>query len=142
MYQNKVTVSHATIRNCKMPQWYFVFFLLKNLYRDSFSYCLIFYYYWFITNIFCHCLGPSLYRVSRLRVVPHFSSGIVERAKRLPAACRLFSRGVSCTRARVSLALLSLRKNGGLLVVYRGSRTVLNFFYLYFKRWRGPLSHN
>ena len=32
--------------------------------------------------------------------------------------CRLFSRGVIFTRARVSLALLSLRKNGGLLVVY------------------------
>ena len=31
----------------------------------------------------------------------------------LPAACRLFSRGVIFTRARVSLALLSLRKNGG-----------------------------
>ena len=36
----------------------------------------------------------------------------------LPAACRLFSRGVIFTRARVSPALLSLRKNGGLLVVY------------------------
>ena len=35
----------------------------------------------------------------------------------LPAACRLFSRGVIFTRARVSHALLSLRKNGGLLVV-------------------------
>ena len=34
------------------------------------------------------------------------------------AACRLFLRGVIFTRARVSLALLSLRKNGGLLVVY------------------------
>ena len=33
-------------------------------------------------------------------------------------ACRLFSRGVIFTPARVSLALLSLRKNGGLLVVY------------------------
>ena len=40
-----------------------------------------------------------------------------EREKSLPAACRLFSRGVIFTRARVSLALLSLRKNGGLLVV-------------------------
>ena len=30
----------------------------------------------------------------------------------LPAACRLFSRGVIFTRARVSLVLLSLRKNG------------------------------
>ena len=50
---------------------------------------------------------------TRLRVVPHFSSGIVERH----AACRLFSRGVIFTRVRVSLALLSLRKNGGLLVV-------------------------
>ena len=34
------------------------------------------------------------------------------------AACRLFSRGVIFTRARLSLALLALRKNGGLLVVY------------------------
>ena len=33
-------------------------------------------------------------------------------------ACRLFSREVIFTRARVSLALLSLRKNEGLLVVY------------------------
>ena len=60
--------------------------------------------------------GTCLYR---LRVVPHFSSGIVERAKRerawkLPHArkgdtrCRLFSRGVIFTRARVSLAFLSL----------------------------------
>ena len=36
----------------------------------------------------------------------------------LPAACHLFSRGLIFTRARVLLALLSLRKNGGLLVVY------------------------
>ena len=69
----------------------------------------------------------------KLRVVPHFSSGVVERAKRerawksphaereffsLPAACRLFSRGEIFTRARVSLAPQSLRKNGELLVVY------------------------
>ena len=33
-------------------------------------------------------------------------------------ARRLFSRGAIFTRARVSLALLSLRKNGGLVVVY------------------------
>ena len=75
----------------------------------------------------------------RLRVVPHFSSGIVERAKHerakkspharkgdtffsLPAACRLFSRGVIFTPAHVSLALLSLWKNGGLLVVYSNVR--------------------
>ena len=76
----------------------------------------------------------------RLRVVPHFPSGIVERAKRectwkspngereiwgttdkafhSPAASRLFSRLVIFTRARASLALLSLRENEGLLVVY------------------------
>ena len=35
-----------------------------------------------------------------------------------PSACRLFSRGVIFTRTHVSLALVSLRKNGGLLVVY------------------------
>ena len=79
----------------------------------------------------------SLYR---LRVVPHFSSGIVEqrnasarenhptreKATRggerekffsLPTACRLFSRRVIFMCTRVSLALLSLRKNGGLLVL-------------------------
>ena len=37
--------------------------------------------------------------------------------ERRHAACCLFSRGVIFTPARVSLALLSLRKNGGLLVV-------------------------
>ena len=37
----------------------------------------------------------------------------------LPGACRLFSRGMIFTRAHVSLALLSLRKNMGLLVVYQ-----------------------
>ena len=78
------------------------------------------------------------YVFCRLRVVPHFSSGKVEQAKRERAwkspharkddtrrgerriiflACRLFSRGVIFTHTRVSLALLSLRKNGGLLVV-------------------------
>ena len=80
---------------------------------------------------------PEIFnQIFRLRVVPHISSGIVERAKRehawkspharkgdtffsLPAACRLFSRGVIFTPARVSIALLSLRKNGGLLVVYQ-----------------------
>ena len=86
---------------------------------------------------------------TRLRVVPHFSSGIVERANRehtwrsphararkgsffsLPAACRLFSRGVIFTRARVSQALLSLRKNGGLLVVYalEGIRNKITYLY-------------
>ena len=35
--------------------------------------------------------------------------------------CGLFSQGVIFTGARVSLALPSLRKNGGLLVVYRRS---------------------
>ena len=52
----------------------------------------------------------------RLRVFPHFSSGIVERAKRERAWKSPHAR--KGTGARVSLALLSLRKNGGLLVVY------------------------
>ena len=43
-------------------------------------------------------------RRARLKITP--------REKRLPAACRLFSRGAIFTRARVSLALLSQRKNG------------------------------
>ena len=38
------------------------------------------------------------------------------------SACRHFSRGVIFTRARVLLALLSLRKNGGLLIVYVSAR--------------------
>ena len=41
----------------------------------------------------------------------------------LPAACRIFSRGVIFTHAGVSLALQSLRKNGGLLVVYPNTDT-------------------
>ena len=62
------------------------------------------------------CLFQSKQRLQncRLWVVPHFSSGVVERAKITP---REKKRGVIFTRARVSLALLSLRKNGGLLVV-------------------------
>ena len=55
-----------------------------------------------------YALGPV---AGRLRVVPHLSS------HGAPAG-RLFSRGVIFTRARVSLALLSLRKNGGLIVFY------------------------
>ena len=85
--------------------------------------------------------SSALPEFNRLRVVPHFSSGIVERALKspharkgdkrrerkksffsLPVACRLFSRGVIFTRVRVSHALLSLRKNGGLLVVYEFNR--------------------
>ena len=65
---------------------------------------------------------------ARLRVFPHFSSGIVERAKRKRVkitprekgdTLRVspFSRGVIFTRARVSLAPLPLRTSGGLLVV-------------------------
>ena len=83
-------------------------------------------------------------KISRL-VVPHFSSGIVERAKRerawkSPHARKgdtrrgerkmIFSRGMIFTRARVSLALLSLRKNGGLLVVYKISKTTTLLFQL------------
>ena len=44
---------------------------------------------------------------------------IAPREKRRHAAGSLFSRGVIFTRARVSLALLFLRKNGGLFVVYK-----------------------
>ena len=79
----------------------------------------------------------------RLRVFPHFPSGIVERAKgqrtwKSPATRRgerekwgttdkallcprrvsPFLREVILTRARASLALLSLRENEGLLAVY------------------------
>ena len=43
---------------------------------------------------------------------------ITPREERRHTACRLFLREVIFTRTYVSLALLSLRKNGGLLVVY------------------------
>ena len=49
--------------------------------------------------------------------------------KIIPTACRLISREVIFTRARVPLALLSLRKNGELLVVY--NHVVLNRDFLF-----------
>ena len=67
---------------------------------------------------------------SRVWVVPHLSSGIVERAKhelawKSPHARQSdmprvspFSRRVIVMRPRVSLAPLSMRKHGGLLLVY------------------------
>ena len=60
---------------------------------------------------------------------------ITPREKRLfslPAACPPFSRGVIFTRARVSLALLSLRTNVGLLVVYNISTRASRFFVHFF----------
>ena len=70
-------------------------------------------------------IGMGDSKFCRLRVVPHFSSRdsrasetrarvkITPREKRRHAACRLFSRGVIFTRARVSLALLSLEEKWG-----------------------------
>ena len=75
----------------------------------------------------------SVYIITRLRVVPHFSSGIVERA-RVKITPRLFSGGVIFTRARVSHAPLSLRKNGGLLVVYIITCSC-NKFHQWLKHW-------
>ena len=49
----------------------------------------------------------------------------------LPATCRLFSRGVIFTRARVSLTLLSLRKNGGLLRSPQPEVRPSNFLFSY-----------
>ena len=48
----------------------------------------------------------------RLRVVPHFSSGIIERERNASARENHPTRE-KATSACVSLALLSLRKNGG-----------------------------
>ena len=64
-------------------------------------------------DVLTTCNIPASAGSLRLRVVPHFSSGKVEQAKRerawkSPHACRLFSRGEIFTRARFSLALLSL----------------------------------
>ena len=74
---------------------------------------------------FSHSVGCEQGRTLCLFLVPHFiflrdsrASETRARVKITPrAACRLFSCGVIFTRARVSLALLSLRKNGGLIVV-------------------------
>ena len=74
---------------------------------------------------FSHSVGCEQGRTLCLSLVPHFiflrdSRASETRARvkiTLRAACRLFSCGVIFTRARVSLALLSLRKNGGLIVV-------------------------
>ena len=63
-------------------------------------------------------------RSIRLRVVPHFSS----RDSRASETRARVSRGVIFTRA--SLALLSLRKNGGLLVVYNLSASSLSLSYV------------
>ena len=48
---------------------------------------------------------------------PYFSDSALVFLESFLTLRRLFSHGVIFTRARVSLALLSLRKNGGLLVV-------------------------
>ena len=75
-------------------------------------------------NRFWRRIWNRIRDVARLRVVPHFSSGIGERTKhervwKSPLARKGDTRrGVIFARARVSLALLSLRRNGGLLVVY------------------------
>ena len=66
-------------------------------------------------------ISPNSINTYRLRVVPHFPPGISRVSKtraRVKITPRFFSRGVIFTRARASLALLSLKKNGGLLVVY------------------------
>ena len=91
----------------------FVFFFCWNLANENISYLLR------MVTLLLQALAtkdtnsPSRRCLQfRLRVVLHFSSGIVERAKReraITACVGLFSR---------ALALLSLRKNGGLLVVY------------------------
>ena len=52
-----------------------------------------------------------------MKITPHEKRRHAARREK-NAACRLFSRRVSFTSAHASLALLSLRKNGGLFVVY------------------------
>ena len=76
-------------------------------------------------------MGKNSEEREGLEACSQATSGIVERTKRdalenhprekgetRQGERSVFSRGVIFTRARVSLALLSLRKNGGLLVVY------------------------
>ena len=68
--------------------------------------------------VFCHvCFVSRIWHQNSSPVSLAFSL-LEPKMKFVPVTtCRLFSRGVIFTRARVSLALLSLRKNGGLLVV-------------------------
>ena len=56
------------------------------------------------------------WRIVLTRYVLHLKQETAK-STRMHSWCRLFSRGAIFTRVRVSLALLSLRKNGGLLVV-------------------------
>ena len=74
--------------------------------------------------------GSSPWNIYRILILKQCGRGFSRPDYRV--ACRLFSRGVIFTRARVSLALLSLRKNGGLLVVYdgvpQGTKLVLSLF--------------
>ena len=84
-------------------------------------------------NRFWRRIWNRIRDVARLRVVPHFPSGLGERAKserawKSPHARKGDTRrGVIFTSARVSLALLSLRRNGGLLVVYNVAWTCSSF---------------
>ena len=76
--------------------------------------------------------------IARLRVVLHFPSRIVERGKcerasKLPIARKApFSREVIFTRARVSLAPLSLREN-------KASTRSLDYCYFYWDNQQEPL---
>ena len=67
------------------------------------------------------CVVRAMHKFKSLGFVSFFS---------LPAECRLFSRGVIFMRARVSLALLTLKKNGGLLVVYVKCQPSITFLYV------------
>ena len=105
------------------------YFKLYRAYSNSFNSSNVGTFFW--SWILKDCIKRSrcLMFTSRLRVVSHFSSGILERAeppsrvqitpheKGETRAVGLFSRGVIFTRARLSLALLSLRTNEGKLVV-------------------------
>ena len=74
------------------------------------------------TFFFFKFVNAMLVTNIRLRVVPHFSSGTVERAWKSPHARQGDMRRVTFSRVgwfSRTLALLSLRKNGGLLVVYK-----------------------
>ena len=69
--------------------------------------------------------------ISRLRVVPHFSSGIVERAKRERSWKSAHARKGDTwsdfhARSRFALRYYPWEKIGGLLVVYIISNVILN----------------
>ena len=130
-----VSFLHANLISCRvgflLSRLYksnssLIFFLCCHLFCSSFLFCKLSLcrvliaagafltdvdrFPWKSQSEFCVVSATRKFKSLRFVCSPLFFS--------LPAACRLFSRGVFFTCARVSHVLLSLRTNGGLLLVY------------------------